>query len=169
MIADAHQRVVLVELLDLLADIPFVVVGYLGDVKLVAESSYHCNSSAGLERSDSSYAVVRAVGNVRAEAGAGIAHRSSVLYLEALDGVGIVGAPDLRRIIEHARVESGAAAGAVLKQKVGEIGEQALLDLVNSENIAVPYLALSLGREHLVADLAELTVHVPLYVLDIRG
>ena len=167
-VTGAHQGIVLVEFLDLLFYLPFVIVRYPCDIQLIAECSHHSDMTPCLERRYPAHAVIGAVRNVRSEAGAGIAQGSAVLYFKPFYRVSVVGAPYLRRVIQHTCVKPRTAAGAVFKQQIGEIGEQPLLDLVNAEDVSVPYFALSFRGEYLVSDLAELAVHVPLDILDIR-
>ena len=99
----------------------------------------------------------------------GVAHRSAELNAEPLERVGVVARPDLRRIIEHTRVEASAAARAILKQHIGERLGQAIHDLICAEHEAVSDLLLPLGGQRRRADLAEITVEIPLEVIDLVG
>ena len=105
-IARSHKRIVLVEFFYLFLYRILVIVRDLRNVKFIAERTRHRNVSSRFKRSDPAYTVVRAVRNVSAEAGAGIAHRSAVLYLEPFYSVGIIACPYLRRVVEHTCVKA---------------------------------------------------------------
>ena len=98
----------------------------------------------------------------------GVAHRSAELNAEPLERVGVVARPDLRRIIEHTRVEASAAARAALEQQMRKSGEQPLEQLVNTEHISVRDLALAVGRQKLAADVCQIAVEIPFDIFDIR-
>ena len=98
-VACSDKRVILVELGDLVFYRRLVVVAYAGDIELISECSDHSHMSAGPERGDPSDAVIWAVGDMSAEAGARIAHRGAVLYFKALYRVGVIARPYLRRVV----------------------------------------------------------------------
>ena len=64
--------------------------------------------------------MVGAYGYVAAHRRKREAHGSTPLNFGAFEAVGIVARPDLRAIIQHAGVESAAAARAALYHYVGE-------------------------------------------------
>ncbi len=91
--------------------------------------------------------MVGAVGNVCAHSRTGVAYGSAVLYLQALNGIGIVGTPYLRRIIKHSRVKSCTAARAVLQQYMGIIGGESAHKVIYTKDVSVPEFALSFDGE----------------------
>ena len=103
---------------------------------------------------------------MRAHRRDGIAERGAVLDGQPLVGVSVVRAPDLRRVVEHARVKASAAARAALDQELGIARGQPLEELVEAEHVVVEDVALALGggRVHV----GDRPVEVPLDVLDIR-
>ena len=145
------------------------LVGQLGKVKLVAESTRHRDVAAGLEGRDSCRLMVRASRNVRAYCRGGVAHRGAVLNFKSLDRVGIVARPELRRIVEPSGVESTATARATLEKKMRICGEKSLEELVKSEDVAVEDLLLTLRADGRASDLGQAAVEVPLDIRDIRA
>ena len=91
----------------------------------------------------------------------------AVLDGQPLDGVGVVAAPDLREIAQHAGVKPAAAAGAPLKQHLGETLRQRLQQAVDAQHTAVGGFALALGRQRAAVHVAEVAVHIPLDVGDV--
>lgn len=102
---------------------------------------------------------VRAGRDVRAEARGRIEEAEALLDAQALNGVGIVGAPDLRREPEHAAVKAVAAGRAALKQDLRPGQEDTAQHVVEAEDEGVL----------LRAECAGMAVHVPLDVADGRG
>ena len=87
------------------------------------------------------------------------------LYVDPLDGVGVVRGPDLGSEAEHPEVEPVAAGAARLEEDVRPGLEDAPQQVVEAEDPPVRDLA---GREPRGADVGEVPVHVPLDVSD-RG
>ena len=85
---------------------------------------------------------------------------------QPLDGVGVVAAPDLGEVGQHARVEASAAARAALKQHMGEAGGQGLQQPVNAQHVPVGRFALPLGGQHPAVHVGHVPVHVPFHIGD---
>lgn len=77
-----------------------------GQVQLVAEGAAHRHQGARANASVVACDVVGHRGHVRPDAAGGIGQRRAVLDLHAHQRVGVVRAPDLRAVVEHARVEA---------------------------------------------------------------
>ncbi len=144
-------------------------VGQRGRIELVAEDPEERHRGAHLDRRDPAGLVVRDRRDVRAHRAQRVGHRGPPLDLEALDRVGVVARPGLRRVGEHARVEPPATAGARLEQDVREGRGQAGIELVDAQDVAVEELALAIGREGEAVRLGDRPVHVPLDVRDRRA
>ncbi len=112
--------------------------------------------------------MVGTVGNVSSHCGSRVANGCAVLYLQTFNSVGIIAAPYLRRVIKHTRVKTCSAAGAVLQKNVGVIRGKPVHQVVNSQNVSVPKLPLTVFRQGGRTNLGKLTVHIPLDVLNIR-
>src|SRR5699024_7692979 len=97
---------------------------------------------------------------------AGVGQAGAVLEGQPGPGVGVVAAPDLGAVVEHAAVEAGAAAGAVFQQQVGEGLGHPALQLVQAQHIAVIDLALAGGGQGRAVDVGQGPVHVPFQILD---
>ena len=88
---------------------------------------------------------------------------------QALDRVGVVARPGLRRPRQQPGVEPRAAARARLEQDVREALDQAPVQVVHAEDVAVEELALPVGRDRGGPRLGDEPVHVPLDVVDRRA
>ena len=102
-----------------------------------------------------------------AKRGDRVAHGRTELNGEALDGVGVVAAPDLRGIIQHAGIETSAAAGAVFKEDIRKRFDKTIHEVVCTEHEAVHDLLLALRREQRRADLGQIAVEVPFDVINL--
>ena len=123
--------------------------------------------ASGLKRCHTANGVVRAVADMSAHSRQRVNESRSFLNLQPLDSIGVVGAPDLGAVVEHTRIKTGSAAGAVLQKQVREFLYQPLLHLVNAQHIPVIKLLLMLFIEIRAAEVAELAVHIPFYINDI--
>ena len=166
-IAGADQVIIAVVHCHLLRDLLLLPGRQLSNIQLIAEGACERYMAPGLEGGDSAHSVIRAVGNVCPHSGQGVDQGRSLLNGQALNGIGIVGAPDLGAVIEHTRVKSRAAAGAVLDQQFGVMGMQPLLQLIDSQDIAMVQLSLGIGRQAGAAQVRQLAVHIPLYVCNV--
>ena len=138
-----------------------------GHIELIAEGSGKGHMASGLKRCHTANGVVRAVADMSAHSGQRVNESRSFLNLQPLDSIGVVGAPDLGAVVEHTRIKTGSAAGAVLQKQVREFLYQPLLHLVNAQHIPVIKLLLMLFIEIRAAEVAELAVHIPFYINDI--
>jgi hypothetical protein len=82
--------------------------------------------------------------DISTNAPGGVQQRGAVLDLHADQRVSVVGAPDLRAVVQHAEVEAAPARGAVLQQDVREGRGDALLQGVHTQHVTVA----DLGLEH---------------------
>ena len=93
----------------------------------------------------------------------GEAEGCSVLNGQSFDRVGVVAAPDLRGVIEHACVKSAAAARARFQKERRIAREQPFHKIVHAEHIAVQSgTPAAAGFE----SISHTTVHVPFDVVD---
>ena len=129
--------------------------------QLVAECAAHGDVAAGFKRG------ARAGCDVCAKRGDRVAHGRAELNGEALDGVGVVAAPDLRGIIQHAGIETSAAAGAVFKEDIRKRFDKTIHEVVCTEHEAVHDLLLALRREQRRADLGQIAVEIPFDVINL--
>ena len=91
--------------------------------------------------------------------------RCAVLDFQAVYGIRIVAAPDLRRIIEHPGVKPAPASAASLDQDIRVALHDALQEVIQAEDIVVEHPALPVsGRGVHVRDAP---VHIPFDILDI--
>ena len=68
----------------------------------------------------------------------------AVLDFHTLHSVGVIGNPALRRVIQNARVKSGAAAGAGFKQNMREAPGEPVIQLIYSQYLSVVHGSLVL-------------------------
>mmetsp|Transcript_6804 Transcript_6804/g.17661 ORF Transcript_6804/g.17661 Transcript_6804/m.17661 type:complete len:247 (+) Transcript_6804:1024-1764(+) len=141
---------------------------YLAQVQFVAEGAAHGNERArALARHPlgdviGHHAVMRTYGQ------RGEHVRAAVLNLHAHQRVGVVRAPDLRAIEEHAQVESSSAPGAAFEANVGEGRCEHAVQLEHAERVAVHHLALPVGGYRHREGLGKMSIHVPFDVRDVR-
>ena len=146
---------------DLLRDGGQVFFAELCDVKFVAKSAGQGDDPAGLKAGAASDDVVGNYGNVGAHGGQRVQEGGTFLDHQALDGVSVVGAPDLGAVIEHAGIKARAAAGAVFEEQIGEIVDQTALHLIEAQHIAVAEFILIFRSQAGAAEIGESAVHVP--------
>ena len=104
---------------------------------------------------------------MRTHRGYRIQEAGAVLYPRAVDGVRIVGAPDLGRVIQHTHVKPSAASGAPFDQQIRIITVQPLQEIIQPEYIIVENL--SLGQTAMRIHIEDGTVEVPFDIFDIRA
>ena len=104
---------------------------------------------------------------MRAHCAVRVAKARAVLNLKPCKRVGVVARPGLRHIVEHTGVKSSAAARAALKQNIRVSRNNPFKHIIKAEHISVIkftlMLAVKLGR----ADIAHISVIIPLDILDI--
>ena len=91
----------------------------------------------------------------------------SALNDQAFDSIGVVGAPDLRRVIKHTGIKPSAAARAAFEKDIGEIGSQTVQQLIESQNETMGHLTLPLSRQRMGLDITDRTVEIPFDIADI--
>ena len=142
---------------------------YLCDIKFISKCTCQCHIRPGHKWRSSSNCMVRTIRHVGTHSRKRIYQFRSLLYRKSLDGIRVIGAPYLRTVVKHARVESCTTARAVLKQKIWKIVNKALLQLIYSKHIPVSQFSLPVSGEFYAADIRELSVHIPLNILNICG
>ena len=150
---------------ELLPDLRALLRAQLRRIQLEAEGSGGGDKAARLHRRDAPGLMIRAGGDVRADGAGGVAEGGPVLDQQAVGGVGVVAAPDLRAVIEHARVKAAASPAAALDQQLGIARAQPLEDLVDAEHIIIEHPALVARR--VGKDVGDRAVGVPFEVVDL--
>ena len=156
-----NEVVILVVVRNLLLDNFDVLFGQVVRVKFVAEGTPHCHVALGFETGTAAH------GNVCAHRGCRVAHGSTELDRDTFDRVGVVGRPDLGRIVQHCGVETSAAAGTVFKKDVRKVAGQAIHDFVGTENEAVENFFAVFLAEQSASGFGNVAVEVPLDVVDL--
>ena len=159
------QVVISVEPVDLLADLRLLLIRQGRRVQLVAKGTAHGHQGPRAKGSCAPGLLVGANGHMGAHGADGVAERAALLDGEPLDGVGVVAQPDLRRVVQHAGVESPAAAAAPLEQDLREGPGQPLQQIVDPQYVPVAGLPLPLFRQRAAVDVGHIAVHVPLDVV----
>ena len=124
-----------------------VRVVQLGRVELVAEDPEERDRGARVDRRDPAGLVVRDRGDVGGHRAQRVGQRRPPLDRQALDRVGVVARPGLRREGEHPGVEPAAATGARLEQHVREGRRRGGHTGRSAEDEAMEELALPVGRQ----------------------
>ncbi|MNR43042.1 hypothetical protein D3C85_1616250 [compost metagenome] len=96
-----------------------------------------------------------------AHAAGGIYHTGAVLDRQPFNRIGVVAGPGLRHVVQDARIEPAAAAGAAFEQHMREGGGDFFHHPVQSQHIAVGGFPLALRRQGSGTDLRHMAVHVP--------
>ncbi len=93
-----------------------------------------------------------------------IAEGCAVLDPDPVDGVRVVAAPDLRRIVQHPRVKTASSSAAAFDEQIRVLRMQSLQKTVQTEDIIVEdaSLIVSAPRE----DVRDAAVVVPLQIID---
>ena len=112
------QRTVGLELPDLLCHFLFFSVGKQIQIQLIAKAACHCHSATGLKRRDSAGLVIRHGRHMRSHRRNRIEKGCAVLDTDAVNGIRVVAAPYLGRIVEHTCVKPSATAAASFNQHI---------------------------------------------------
>ena len=126
----------------------------LCDIELIAKCSSQCHMASRCEWSHTADGVVRAYADVCTHCAERVNEGGSLLDFQTLDRIGVIGAPDLRAVVEHSRVKTRTAAGAVLQKQIRELLHQTLLHRVHAEHVAVEQLLLGILIEIGAAEIA---------------
>ena len=116
----------------------------LCDIELIAKCSSQCHMASRCEWSHTADGVVRAYADVCTHCAERVNEGGSLLDFQTLDRIGVVGAPDLRAVVKHSRIETCTAAGAVLQKQIRELLYQTLLHRIHTEHVAVEQLLLGI-------------------------
>ena len=111
--------------------------------------------------------MVRAYRNVGTNGTDRIEERASVLDRQAVDRIGIIAAPDLRRVIHHTGIISSASSAAALEQQIRACGKEFFHQIVNTEHIAVIQLSVSALCCHMAVNIADTAVHIPFDIINL--
>ena len=83
---------------------------------------------------------------------------------DTVHGVHIIGAPNLRTVIQHTRIKSSASGSTILDNQVREHLKQPLLNFINSQYMPVPYFPLTVRWKKRRTCFRQHPVHIPLDV-----
>ena len=144
-------------------------LGHLGNVQLVTECTSHRNMGTGMQRRNTTVAMVIRHAHMGSHGAKWIHQCGSLLDQQALDGIHIVRSPDLGAVIQHTGIETATAAGAVFQQQLREFLYQPLLQVIKAQNIAVIEFPHSLCRQCRAADIRHGAVHIPLQICNVRA
>ena len=95
---------------------------------------------------------------MRPHRGNRIEKRSSVLDSCAVDRIGIVAAPDLRRIIKHSCIKSATSAAASFQQQIRVTVRQTFEEIINTKYIIIGKIS--------SIDICHAAVHIPLDIIN---
>ena len=166
-IAGADQFGVALVTGNLLLDQGHLLPAELIQIQLIAEGAGHGHHTPGAQGNGAAGLMVGAGRDMGAHGRNRVAEGGAVLNGQPLDGVGVVAAPELGHIGQHTGIEPAAAAGAALKQNVGEPGGQPVHQGIDPQDVPVEHLALALGGQGVAVHVRHVPVHVPLDVLDV--
>ena len=161
-----HQMLPALEIPDLLPDGGLILLGNQIQIQLIAEGSRHRHHSAGVDGRHAACLLVGRYGYMRPHAVYRVGEGRTVLNPDALNGVGHVAAPDLRRVVEHAWVKASAAPGAALDQHRGIARAQPLHEIIHAQYIFVQHLSLALTLHDGGIHIVDGAVHIHLDVVD---
>ena len=151
---------------DLSPDGFFFLCRQSGGVQLIAEGARHGNGGPGADGGASSGLVVGRGGYVGTHGRHGIAEGGAVLDGQPGNGIGVVAAPDLGAVGQCPGIEPSTAAGAALKEYIGEFFRQPLHQVVVAQHEAVAYLPLPGSRKGTAVDIRQIAVKIPLDIVD---
>src|SRR5699024_840773 len=98
-------------------------------------------------------------GYMGAHTGCRIDKGCSVLDFQPVDRIGIITAPDLRRVIKHSGVKPSATATAPLNQHIRVPLDQTFQEVVYPEHIIIKHLSLFLRLRGI--NIRKASVHIP--------
>ena len=129
-VAKLHNRTDALILGNGLAAESLLVVGHVLRLDLHAEASAHGHVNAILHGCGAEDGVVGRGGDVRGHGDGGEEIRGAPLHIDALEGIGIVGDPELIEPGQHTPVGTSATRGTGLDGEVGVFGTDALAGLL---------------------------------------
>ena len=135
-----------------------------GDVKLISEKSETRDIETRFKLGMPQCLHIRDIADMGAHDRLGIAKRRSILDLDPLVTVGIVGSPDLRHIIEHPQIKAVPTAGKLEQNLWKSCCQIPLIDISqdNSGDKDRPDEGIKIGE-----NIREIMIHIPLAVSDV--
>ena len=149
---------------DLPSGFCFIFLRKFAEIQLITEGTLHCTDASGLERRYPAVLMVRANGHMGRHGRHGITEGGSIMNTKSLDGIGVVAAPDLRRIIQHTGIETSASSAAALQQKVRMAGQHIFHHLVKAKHIFMADGSLAESRICSAVYIIHTAVHIPFYI-----
>ena len=137
-------------------------------IQLVAKGSKACHIGSRVQGSSPACLVVGRGGHVASHAADRVAVGGAVLDLQPLHRVRVVACPGLGRVVQHARVKAGAAAGTGLKEHIGELPRQPVVQVIHAQDIPVEHLSLPVCGEGGTVAFCDAPVHIPLDIGNLR-
>ena len=104
---------------------------------------------------------------MRSHGGRRIAIRGAALDFQAFYSIRIIGTPDLRAVIQHARIKTPAAAGTALDHQIGIACQQPVQELISAQHKPMSHFALPVSRQSMGIAVGDGTVEIPLHILDL--
>ena len=141
-IAFMHQRIMLLKETYLALHGFLFTIRHLRDVKLVSEGPGHRNCRPRRQRTRASRLLIRHHRYMRPHRRNRITEGCPILDRGPADGIRIITAPNLRRIIQHPSVEASSSAAAAFEKDMRESLMDRLQNPIDPEHIPVRYLAL---------------------------
>ena len=160
-VAKSRKRVKALILCYLARDSLLDLVTHLEDVQLIAKHTAESYLVAIVKRLKISVGV----GNVAGHSCGRVSHHCRRLNIGAVVRVGVVARPYLNSVLHHTNIVSSAAARAGLDDRIGKTLSEPREKLIYALHISEVHLALSFGSKHRRADVAHVSVHIPLEVV----
>ena len=126
-------------------------------IQFIAQKTEEGHIAPGGQRGIAQSLGMRCRGNMGAEGGLGVEIGQAVLDLQPLDGIRVIGAPDLGREAQHAQIKPIAAGSTAFQQDMRPGPEDPPQNIVQTQNIGVGFPAQSCG----------MAVHIPLHIGDV--
>ena len=153
---------------NLSADFLLLLLREVIDIHLIAEGSGLCHDTPGMKRCAASRLVIRRGGDMGTHGADRIAVGSSALDIQALNGIRVIGAPDLGAVEQHAGIEAPAAARATFNHQVRIPGKKPGQQLIRAQDEPVGHLALPVRRKSMGKTVGNTAVEIPFHIFDTR-
>ena len=145
----------------LLPDLILLLLRQLSGIQFIAECPRHGHHPSGMEAHTAPGLMVRHRGHMGSHCGNRIEERSPILDPQPIHRIRVIAAPDLRRIVQHARVKPAASAAAALYQHIRISAPQFFQEIIYSHHIVICHHS---GLILHGVNIRETPVHVPLHI-----
>ncbi len=148
----------------LLLNLSLLLLRQLCNIQFIPKCPCHGHMSPGCKRRHPPHNVVGTGAHMSPHGTQRIQKGRSLLNRQPLHRIRIIGTPDLRAVIQHSRVKTGAAAGTIFQKQFRKFPGQPLLQFIHPQHIPMEQLPLTLPPQAGASHIRHLPVHIPFHI-----